>query len=296
VVARDGATLAGLLPLYPTPVEEIEADRVTALFTDLAPDRVAGTVLLIGSDVEAPNVLTAASPRIARALLRTAWTWARRERTGLVCVPNLDDAQYGDTLASIPVSPSLFGRRDEAYFDVSYRSFQEYLGALPQRQRYKVRRYRRALRESGVVIRSVPAAAAVDDVLPLLAQCERKYGWRDSTRWLRTHLTTTAMAMGHSGRTLLASEGGRVIAFVTVWDVGPYWRVRAWGCDYGAAAVRAAFLYFNLTLFEPLERAITAGVSRIELGSGSLAAKLERGAATRGLRSLGWNGSDLGTG
>jgi hypothetical protein len=95
--------------------------------------------------------------------------------------------------------------------------------------------------------------------------------------------------MGERGTALVARLRDRAVAVTVLWDIGTQWRVRCWGCDYQVAEVRDAYAYFNLMFYEPVVRAMAAGVTRIVVGTGSLEGKRRRGAATRQLRSIGWS-------
>ncbi|MFC4015624.1 GNAT family N-acetyltransferase [Nonomuraea purpurea] len=287
VVAVDGAGLAGLVPIYPTPGGFFESEQAAILFGET--DRFTwSSVSLIGSDGVTPNVMTARIP--LPALLRAAWAVAGRYRPELICAPLLDEEQHAAVRSAMPPGPARLACRDEAYFDLPYTSFAEYVAALPKQRRRKVRSQRRALLESGLTVRPVPPLEAVEAVLPLLAQVERKYGTTATEEEMRQYLTSTSTAMGAHCSMLVAFDGAVPVAFVTLWDVGPHWRTRAWGCDYCHPAVRERALYFNLTFFEPIERAIAAGVRRVYVGTEAMEAKRRRGALVRRLRSLGWEG------
>ncbi|WP_214414742.1 GNAT family N-acetyltransferase [Sphaerisporangium fuscum] len=288
VVAVDGAGLAGLVPIYPTPGGFFESEQAAVLFGES--DRFTwSSVSLIGSDGVTPNMMTARISLLP-ALLRVAWTVAGRYRPELISAPLLDEEQHAAVRSALPPGPARLACRDEAYFDLPYTSFSEYVAALPKQRRRQVRSQRRALLESGLTVRSVPPLEAVEAVLPLLAQVERKYGTTATEDEMRQYLTSTSIAMGAHCSMLVAFDGQAPVAFVTLWDAGPHWRTRAWGCDYGHPAVREQALYFNLTFFEPIERAIAAGVRRVYVGAEALEAKRRRGASVRRLRSLGWEG------
>jgi predicted N-acyltransferase len=253
--------------------------------------RHAGTVLLLGSDMRSTNMLTAAPemPGLAVSMLDVARAMAIRLRPDVVCAPMLNDQQYEWVRSAFPACGPPASETSEAYLDLCFESFDGYIAGLPASWRAKRRKERRRFLESGLDLRVTPPSTVATGAAPLLAQVEQKYGAAGAViqrEW--SYLTSTAVAMGRHGSALVAEQDGRLVAFSVVWDTGRHWRVRCWGCDYGAPVVRESFAYFNLVVYEPLIRATAAGVCRLVLGTGSLPAKLERGAAVRRLRSLCW--------
>jgi hypothetical protein len=271
----------GFLPLYPTP--RARAGQGVLAKMRSGTDAIGwSTALLLGSDGSAPNSLVA-TPRVAADLVAAA---ALETRAGLKCLPHADGAQWALVADALPAA-RWSEQREEAYFDVSFDSFDAYAATLSRSRRSQMRRERRRFLGSGVTLRALPATEAVG-LAPLLTQVERRYNADASVRRERLYLWSTAVAMGDAGTALVAYDGDEPVAFTILWRVGEYWRVRCWGCDYGHAAVRAAALYPNLMFYEPMLRASAAGVRRLVVGTGSLESKLIRGARLRGLRSVAW--------
>jgi predicted N-acyltransferase len=293
VVAVDGGVAVGLLPLFPSPGEALAPNRIAEHYPGRADDlRRAGAVLLVGSDMAGAStfLVTGDSQDVAADMVSAASDVAGRMGAQFVCAPMLDDRQHSWVSSAAPWCGPPASEPSEAYLDLDFESFDAYVATLPSAWRAKRRRERRRFLESGLHLRTVPPAVMPADAAGLLAQVESKYGGASdrSHREIRTYLRTTAMAMGRDATALVAEQDGRLVAFSVLWDTGSGWRVRSWGCDYRASVIRESFAYFNLVVYEPLIRAVAAGVSRLVLGSGSLPAKVERGAAVRRLRSLCW--------
>lgn len=292
VVAVVGGVAVGLVPLFPTPGRLLVANRLAELYPGRAGQlRGAGSVLLIGSDMASLNMFTvvAAVTGVSGRILDAIHAVAAGLRADFVCAPMLDTQQYEWISSAFPACGSAVSETAEAYLDLRFDSFDGYIAGLPSGWRAKRRKERRRFLQSDLCVREVPPANVAAEAAPLLAQVEDKYG-RRRTRLEHelNYLKSTALAMGRRGSALVAEHDGRLVAFSVLWDTGEQWRVRCWGCDYGASVVKQSFAYFNLVIYEPLIRAVNAGAARLVLGSGSLPAKLERGAAVRRLRSLCW--------
>jgi peptidoglycan biosynthesis/recognition FemAB-like protein len=207
-----------------------------------------------------------------------------------ISAPLLDDDLLAPVLAAARrVTPDAEPVRrvtHEGVVDVTFRSFDGYVDSLLARRRRIVRRQRRRFLESDVDVAAVSLVDACADLAPLLHQVESKYGHDRTVDECATYLATTGAAMGRYGRTLVAVHRRRPVAFTTVWDQGDGWRMRFWGCDYAAPVVRDAYLYFNLSYYEPLVRAGQAGASCVYLGTESLTVKQERGAWLRRLTTV----------
>jgi hypothetical protein len=285
-LALRSGRLTGYVPVYPTPSWFLPAGHIAKLFA-LADSANWSSPVLIGSDGNSPSTLRATAGSASAALVDAALRIAHEHSPDLICLPYLDEAQHAAVRPAVPPAPALAGEREEAYFDLPFPSFDDYLRTLSQARRGSVRRERRAFLRSGLIVHPVPAADAVD-LDYLLFQVEHKYGASTSLELERIYLETTADAMGESGHALVCCAADRPVAVVILWDLGPTWRVRCWGCDYGSPLIRDARVYFNLVFYESIIRACEAGASRLMVGTGSPTPKIARGARTRTLRSVGW--------
>ncbi|SFO58702.1 MULTISPECIES: peptidogalycan biosysnthesis protein [Actinomadura] len=285
LTARTRSGVHGLLPLYPTSRSALPEETVARLFQEET-DPAWRSMMLIGSDATAPNSLVC-TPDTAAALVEEAVAISVRHSPDLVCFPHLSDAQHAAVRPCLGADPEFSGEREEAYFDLRYGSFDEYVMSLPRQRRSHIRRERRLFRESRVTLRELPPAEVVH-LEPYLTGVESRYGVPPRPELQRLYLRTTAQAMGDRGTALVASVADRPIAFTTLWDLGSVWRTRVWGCDDTHPLVREAAVYFNLMYYEPIIRADAADARRLYVGTGTIEAKTRRGARVRRLRSIGW--------
>jgi hypothetical protein len=164
---------------------------------------------------------------------------------------------------------------ETAVINVRWKSFDDYVMSLPSRRRSHVRSERRQFLAEGYAVTRRPLVEVVDVVAPLLAAVQRRYNKSESLADVTAYLNATSASMGKEGIALLISKDSRVVGFTSIWAKADSWYLRAWGCDDTGLADGG---YFNGYLYEPLIRAIAAGVPAMYLSSGSMEAKLRRGA------------------
>ena len=283
LVAVAGDVPVGLLPVY-----LVAGDTAAAVLpSDLALPGRSG-VILLGSRVGFGNALTVrtgtdpgTAAAIVAALLADAAVLAAAAGCDAAVALHLEP----DQRALLPAWTAGWSesRLDTAVLDVGWRSFDEYVAALPRQRRSHVRAERRRFLAAGHTVRAVPLAGVVDQVAPLLAATQRKYGEPDDVAELADYLRTTAAAMGPDGTALLVYAGDRPAGFTSIWARPTFWYLRAWGSDEQLLGTDG---YFNGYLYEPLIGAMAAGVERLYLSSGSLTAKCRRGAHVLPLHTL----------
>jgi predicted N-acyltransferase len=153
-----------------------------------------------------------------------------------------------------------------------FRSFEDFLTILPSKKRTQIRRERRALRESGVVVET-RRGGAIDD-----ATIEHAFRWYLSTvdkfawgrRYLNERFFRTIAARWSSGRSdrgaleiVVAREGERAIGGAINVTKGRTLYGRYWGAD-----LDRPFLHFEVCYYHSIDDAIARGLESFEPGAG----------------------------
>lgn len=262
VVALDGAMPRGVLPVFHRPGAETRLGSIGTMPTWTA--------------IHGPG-----RDRTAEALFAAGIALATEAGTTTVLAPLLHDELVGGFLAAarrvVPDARPTPRATYEGIIDVTFSSFEGYVDSLPARQR-QIRRQRRRFLESRLTVVDRRLTDAAGELAPFLHQVETKYGNHRPVEEYEAYLWTAGAAMGRHGRTLVALDGERPVAFSVIWDQGNGWRMRFWGCDYAQPVVRESYAYFNLNFYEPLALAARSGVDCLHYGTESLRTKQERGA------------------
>ncbi len=289
VVARDASGRAvGMVPVYTTGPPWHPVVDPLALFA-LSADAIGSRLCLAGSHGTYTNFLTigtsvaagGAAP-IARTLVERARAVAREAGAVYVMLPYLDQAQ-ARWLAACQGTVAV-DVREKAVLRVVWDSFEDYVASLPTARRTGVRRERRRFHDSGVDVREERVVDAAARLAPLLAQTEQRYGRQADPRQIAFHYSLLGMHLGDDFVALVAYRQRRPVACSLLLSCGGRLISKAWGCDY--AAVGDQFLYFNLTFYEPIIRAIERGVEVLDYGLGSLESKVQRGCAVERLQTM----------
>ena len=234
-----------------------------------------GPVLLLGSVGGYANHLAVRRKlpaERARAATRALLDAALRLGPTTAVLPHLTAEQ--DAVVALPVTAN---RQDlRAVLDLTWTGFDGYAASLPHKRRAGVRRERERFLSGRPSLSVRPLGEVATQIAPLLAAVERRYGRNHGPLRLAWYLEGIAEAMGDQGVALLLESGGRPVAFSVLWTLTDEWHVRAWGCD--DAVVGRSGTYFNLAIYEPAVRAAAAGARVLHLGTGTLEAKLRRGA------------------
>lgn len=286
VVARDGqGRAAGLTPVYTTRPPWHPSTDPAAL-----PPADAATLALAGSYGVYSNYLSigasvpgAEAPRVAATLVEQARALAREAGCGHVVFPYLDPTQAA-WLAPYRAAAAAVSVREKAVLGIEWKTFDEYVSWLPTRRRTPVRRQRRRLAESGLVIRERPVVQVAGELAPLLAQTNQRYGQDADPQRIEFHYTLLGTHLRDDFVALVAYQDGRPVACSLLLACGNRWISKAWGCDYTRADHR--FLYFNLVFYEPISRAVERGFALLDYGIGGLESKLERGCTVQELRTM----------
>lgn len=220
----------------------------------------------------APAALSAALTTLAHAL--------RSELDGpsgwfYVPSPSLAHVQ---ALSPGPVGDQPLGH--EAWIDVGPGGLEEHLARTPPKRRREMGRERRRFLDAGYAVGTETTASVADEAGRLLALLEQKHGNDKGVDAMTGYMRVLA-GLPDPGEVVTCRAEGQLVGFCHYFlFAGTLW-ARCAGFDY--ARLRGAFEYFNLCVYELLERAATEGCTAVHLGTGSLQAKTNRGARLEAL-------------
>lgn len=201
-----------------------------------------------------------------------AETRSRGRRAGAVFVDEalLDAAVRAERARSIVVGNRAVLRRVGV-------DLESYVAALDADKRRKVRRDLRLLESFGIAAAELEWADVVDEVAPLIAQKEERYGNVDHpllvadrlAQWTANpELECVAFAIRSGGRLVGASLGWTFRRTLYMYELGLS----------DALGEQRALAYAELGFYAPLRRVWAAGLSAIDLGLDSAYPKRRRGA------------------
>lgn len=219
-----------------------------------------GLVAVPFTPVPGPRLLARDDP--ARRALVDALL-AESDRLGLsslhVLFPGADDAR---ALAAA----GMMQRRGVQFHwnNPGWRDFEDYLAALAQPKRKKIRAERRRVAEAGVTVRVVEGPDLQDADWDLFARCYRgTYAAHHSTPYLnRAFFRELARAMPGAVLMSIARHGERGIAAALLLRDGDAIYGRYWG-----ALEHVPCLHFEASYYAPIEWAIARGIRRFEGGA-----------------------------
>lgn len=191
------------------------------------------------------------------------WMWLRPTAASQL-LPNLrrsEDLVLAGPSCSIPIRWS---------------SFDGYLRHLSSQRRRSARREAALFSASGMTIERAHLSECLEEVAPLGASLQLRYGHQVSAAELAKELSAQARHLDQESVVLLCRRDGRLVAFTLLyrWDDTLYARLA--GFDYEQVAGSAA--YFNLAFYEPVQLAIETGATSLHLGMASWKPKAFRGA------------------
>jgi hypothetical protein len=297
IIARDGnGALMGGLPYYRPRVAGNERYNLRVLFgrDDVPRSRalvLAGTRSGYRCDVPVSARLTPADASGVRTrLLREAAERAGRDdrRAVLLYVPA--DA-YSRLAADIGACGVPVGA--DATISLPGGSFADWLGELPRKKRKNIRYEVNAYEASGWRTEVVPLSSVIDDVVPLVAALQDKHGALGEPRALARLLARQEQAFGERAIAFVGRLHGQIGAFALVYRHDDVLEIRMAGLNYDLAP-EAAYAYFNVTHYAPIDHAYANGARAVHLGVSALRAKVLRGARLTSLWALpiGWEWPD----
>lgn len=292
LLARNSdSTLVGALPCYWPRVASSERYRLRVLFGRDDVPRSRELVLAGGrsgyrSDVPVSARLTPAEASVVRTrLLREAAARADRDdrQAVLLYVPANAYLQLAaDVGEGAPVSA-------EATIPLPGGSFADWLGELPKKRRNNVRHEIKVYDAAGWHTEVVPLRVIIDEVVPLLAALQKRYGALAVPRALAQTLARQEQAFGEDAIVFAGRQHGRLGAFALAYRYADVLHIRAAGFDYDLAP-KAACAYFNVAYYAPIVHAYETSARAVHIGVDSLHAKVLRGARLTSLWALpiGW--------
>jgi len=156
-------------------------------------------------------------------------------------------------------------------------SFDDYLFSLDKKRSWGVQKERRLFRKYQISICRL--SDCYEEAGPLVAAVQQKYGHVDTPDSCRRALRAQADVLDPYTVVFTARKNGQLVAFSLFYSWRDTLYGRATGFDYGALDDGGE--YFNVYFYEPLDYAYRHGYKRLDLGRGSYAAKLRRGARAR---------------
>lgn len=228
----------------------------------------------VGGFRAAPNILSTLDGRarsIVRYALMTAAAQYSEARGRTAVVPySLEDASsplFDRGLLSTEASIAVEG------------GFDDWLSKLSKNRRSSVRRERRAVLDLGYRVEMRQLGEVIPRCAELLSNTQRKYGRSAEPTVLNRHLTRIHEIYDDDAFAFVAVREGQIDSVAVVLAEGSKLFLRA----AGSAIAENGFLYFNTAVYAPIEYAARRRCTHVHLGTGSIAAKTNRGAIAREL-------------
>jgi predicted N-acyltransferase len=169
--------------------------------------------------------------------------------------------------------------------DVRWDSFEDYLGSLGTQRRHRTRAELRRFEASGLTTERRRLGECYEELAPLSANVQRRYGHSDSPESTAAQLRSQAAEIDEESVVFLARRDGRAVGFSLAYEHAGDLVIRTVGFDYEHVGGGDA-AYFNLGFYLPIRFAAEAGLRAIECGPASYRAKVYRGCAPYPLFSV----------
>ncbi|WP_412743450.1 GNAT family N-acetyltransferase [Krasilnikovia sp. MM14-A1004] len=156
-----------------------------------------------------------------------------------------------------------------------------YLSAFSAHRGREMRREMRVFEGAGYEVSTSALSGCWEEAGQLLLNIQRKYGHETTLQAEQASLRSQADALDDQSVVVCVRDEGRLVGFTLFyrWNSTLYARVA--GFDY--TAVRRAYEYFNVAYYRPVALMADLGLGELHLGTGSLDAKIARGAVLRPL-------------
>lgn len=204
--------------------------------------------------------------------LREVAALAARVGARSLLFPSVADPVLGCHLAAAGFLKA--GGDQAATLDVRWPNWDGYLASLGPEWRRSVRREIRRLEDAGVAVTVGRLEEADVRTLAELSELTgAKYGSANrASDWLARYRGYLA-SFGNECWAATAMLGTELVAGAVFLE----WRQEWYACGYGALPGEPRGAYFAVNFYSPIHRAIGSGITRIEYGLGSVAAKAARG-------------------
>ena len=156
------------------------------------------------------------------------------------------------------------------------RTLHDLTARLSGHRRRRIVQEMRRFADGELRLRWVRLSDAVEQLAPLAARHQQRYGHPESVQQLRLHLEQQAERLDDLSRVLLCERAGTTVGALLAYEWQNAWYPRIGAAGDGLKGQDAAL--FNLFYYEPINRAIEAGASRYVAGPSSLQTKILRGA------------------
>jgi predicted N-acyltransferase len=189
------------------------------------------------------------------------WPFARTETVKAL-------ARVSRTVATIETAEAtMYTRRME---------LEAYLAAMPSSRRRKARKEIEAFARAGWTVTEERLGDCYEEGAQLLANVERKYGHRVTPRGLEQYLSRQLETLGDRDVVFACRDTDGTLA---AWALMYRWRAALYGrlIGFDYSRLREGREYFALSFWTPIEYAAAHDLARIDLGIGSLPAKVLRG-------------------
>jgi uncharacterized protein len=271
-VAAAGGRVVAALPLYRVEHEPnawYDPKRLADLVGADEP------VVLAGSRAGYRSTVLAAGPSELAAALDEALSSIAEP----LVFPFLTSRAVAALGAVVPVTAAL--DTVEAALEDCGDGFDAYLARLRRDRRNKVRRERRAFRESGLRTAVRGLEECRSELAPLLANVQRRYDQPADPAALAELLEAESATLAERSAVFTGEDGERIVGAFLTYRFGSGLFGRLAGFDYDR--LPGAFEYFNLGVYEPVAYLAEHGLRSLRLGVGSWQAKAFRGATIRPL-------------
>lgn len=170
----------------------------------------------------------------------------------------------------------VFPLTEECVLHVEWPDFDGYLAALSSKRRISVRRELRALSEADITVGQLPVGHRTEELLELRCRLIAKYSGQPNMAKERNYLAEVRHRFGDSALSVFATEkSGQLLNFGLFVQEEHCWMALLTGSDYSQEDSRLG--YFSTLFYEPARIAPNRGVTTIQYGLGSWAAKKSRG-------------------
>jgi uncharacterized protein len=228
------------------------------------------------NELVAPGPGTPAGRELLRALLADAGDLAELAGARSLTLIYLTTAA---ALAVRDVAPAtrLAHIGVAAQVEIAWDSFAAYLASLNANRRGAARNEIARFERYGCRVTSGRLSGWYRKAAPLMAALQRRYGHGDDESTMLGYLRRIVEALDDRSLVLVATVGDDLVGLALCFEWGRVLYGHMLGFDYAHSPRCAA--YYNLAYYLPIRHAIEHGYRRLELGTGSLEAKLMRGAS-----------------
>ncbi len=213
---------------------------------------------------------------VVRTLLSGFWHYARSASAGSLAFMYLSRAALQVLKPLIDADALVFFSGAETYLEVRWTSFDDYVASLASSRRRHLRREMDTFAKRGCAVNITRLSRCCDQIGPLLANVQQKYGHRASPKEMTSQLLMQAEELDPYSHVLLCHRGGQLIGFSLLYEWSGQLYVRALGFDYAMSLDSA--VYFNLAFYGPIQLAIANKLGSVSFGLESYEAKFRRGA------------------